>query len=107
MTRCVRHGDHYTGILYVGLGDQYDYDRGFVCEQGEHFARQYVPLRLKRSSSVVAGLLWDQIRHAVMFYLGLCSRLVAGSGLILHRNYAQEPRCWHELIPGDERRRRL
>ena len=72
--------------------------QGIFRADGKAFASDFVPEHLRASgvgwysttvgllqlvASVVAGLLWDRIGHAAVFYYGATFALVGSSGLLL------------------------
>ena len=92
--------------LIAGLFVFYGLYQGIFRSVGKAFASDFVPEHLRASgigwysttvgllqlvASVVAGLLWDQIGHAAVFYYGLVFAFVGSIGMLL-------------LIPGKRHR---
>ena len=95
-------------FLIAALFVFYGLYQGMFRAVGKAFAADFVPERLRASgvgwfsttvgllqlvASVVAGLLWDRIGHAAVFYYGAAFALIGSIGLLL-------------LIPGEPDRRR-
>jgi MFS family permease len=72
--------------------------QGIFRSVGKAFASDFVPARLRASgvgwysttvgllglvASVVAGLLWDRVSHAAVFYYGAASAVVGSIGLLV------------------------
>jgi MFS family permease len=85
-------------ILIAALFAFYGLYQGIFRAVGKAFASDFVPERLRASgigwysttvgllelvASVVAGLLWDHIGHAAVFYYGAMFALIGSLGLIL------------------------
>ncbi len=88
-----------TGILTIaGLFVFYGLYEGIFRSVGKAFASDFVPERLRAGgigwfsttvgllqlvASLVAGLLWDRLGHAAVFYYGAGSALLGGLALLL------------------------
>ena len=92
--------------MIAGLFVFYGLYQGMFRSVGKAFASDFVPAHLRASgigwysttvgllqlvASVVAGLLWDQIGHAAVFYYGVVFAFVGSIGMLL-------------LIPGKRHR---
>jgi MFS family permease len=84
----------YQGIFRaVGKALASDFVPDHLCASGIGWYSTTVGL-LQLVASVVAGLLWDRVGHAAMFYYGAASAVVGAFGLLL-------------LIPGKHDRRKV
>jgi MFS family permease len=90
------------GILFIFYG----LFQGIFRSVGKAFATDFVPERLRASgvgwysttmgllqlvASIIAGLLWDRIGHAAVFYYGAAFALAGSIGLLV-------------LVPGEPHR---
>ena len=85
-------------LLVAALFVSYGLYQGIFRAVGKSFASDFVPEQLRASAvgwysttvgllqlvaSVVAGLLWDRIGHAAVFYYGAAFAAVGSIGLLL------------------------
>jgi MFS family permease len=85
-------------VVIAALFAFYGLFQGIFRAVGKAFASDFVPQQLRASgvgwysttvgllqlvASVVAGLLWDQIGHAAVFYYGAAFALLGGIGLLI------------------------
>jgi MFS family permease len=84
--------------MFAALFISYGLHQGIFRAVGKAFASDFVPENLRASgvgwysstvgllelvASVVAGLLWDRVGHAAVFYYGAIFGLVGSIGLIV------------------------
>jgi MFS family permease len=85
-------------LVIAGLFVFYGLYEGIFRTVGKAFASDFVPEQLRASgvgwysttvgllqliASVIAGLLWDRIGHAAVFYYGAAFAIVGGVGLLV------------------------
>lgn len=96
-------------VLIASLFILYGFYQGIFRTAGKAFASDFVPEHLRASgvgwysttvgllelfASVVAGLLWDRIGHAAVFYYGTAFAAVGSAGLILLIPARNSPARW-------------
>ena len=85
-------------LIFAALFIFYGVSQGIFRAVGKAFASDFVPENLRASgvgwysstvgllelvASVVAGLLWDRVGHAAVFYYGAAFAVVGSFGLLL------------------------